>query len=68
MTCKIVCDNCGEDLLRRNRCPGFRLVLQSEEIPLSGNSVYAVNVYPDIDEDKHFCNLKCLSEWMKNET
>lgn len=68
MGIRIICDYCGDNLTSTGRTPKFRLHLKSESVPHGGGSVFAVIVYPDIEEDKYFCNLSHLLGWLETTT
>lgn len=61
---EITCDACNEDLTETSGSPRFRLVLSSEAVRFIGNTMTLAIVYPPIERSHHFCNLKCLSEWV----
>ena len=61
---KITCDDCGKDITETGSMPAFRLVLSSEKLPSSANSIYAVLVEPPIDRTYYFCNCICLRRWL----
>lgn len=61
---KISCDSCGKDITSTGGIPGFRLHLASEILPMREGPVAAVLVYPDIDNDMYFCDLRCLADWV----
>lgn len=64
-TVQILCDHCGDNLTSTGRMPIYRLHLSSEALPHLSGSIYAVMVYPDIEEDKYFCNLSHLMGWLQ---
>lgn len=61
----IICDNCIKDITETGKRPAYRLTLSCEPRPHNTNSVYAVMVYPPINQDHHFCDLDCLANWLK---
>lgn len=61
---KITCDNCKKDLTETGRRPAYRLVLSSESIPHSTNIPSFVLIRPEIEQDRYFCNLACLRNWL----
>ena len=63
---KITCDNCGKDITTTGAMPTYRLHLSAEPLPHTGNAVFAVMVYPPIENDKYFCDVKCLKEFFKS--
>lgn len=66
----IYCDGCGKDITARVNCEDYRLVLKSESktpwYHLEGKDsglVTAMAIEPQIDGERHFCDLECLSLW-----
>jgi hypothetical protein len=65
---KVTCDGCGNDLSVRANSVDYRLVLQSESKPGSGDGFYTdMMLYPPVDRAYHFCDLKCLDHWRDHE-
>lgn len=62
----IKCDNCGKELICDTQYPHvYALELKAIDVnKRSGGGIYAVVVRPPIDETKHFCNKKCLREFL----
>jgi hypothetical protein len=65
---EITCDNCGKDLRHTNFEDEFRLVLSCEpkSHPGDGATTYATGFEPDINRQHHFCDMRCLGDWLKN--
>jgi hypothetical protein len=63
----IICDGCGKELITKSSYPSvYALVLGYTNVNRNTTGFeYAVMVYPPIDGTKHFCDTKCLSEWIK---
>lgn len=61
---EVACDTCNSDLTNTDGMPKYRLRLSSEALPHTGGA-YTVLVSPPIDEDMHFCGLKCLGLFVK---
>jgi hypothetical protein len=62
----IICDNCGEERITDNPYP-HTFTLQLSLIDTNSNSnssQYMVYQIPPFDGLKHFCDKKCLSEWL----
>jgi hypothetical protein len=65
---KVTCDGCGHDLSVRTNSVDYRLVLQSESKPGSGDGFYTdMVIYPSVDRAYHFCALECLDRWRDRE-
>ena len=65
---KISCDNCGKTLSCETMYPHvFALELQSIDVNTrKEGGVYAVVVRPPINGTTHFCNKKCLIDWLND--
>jgi len=63
----IICDNCGEELIVNDMYPHkFCLELNVIDTQRSTSGIkYCVAQYPLFEGKKHFCNKKCLSDWIK---
>ena len=62
----IICDHCDRELVEDTPYPArysLELMAVNTNINTSG-SEYAVCVYPPIKGIKHFCDFKCLNEWV----
>lgn len=67
---KTVCDNCERVLNSFSSYPAeFALRLNTLNVNTNTTGmVYAIHMEPAFKGDKHFCNNKCLKEWIdKNE-
>lgn len=62
---KVTCDHCGADLTSTGNSVDYRLVLDSERIPLRGSTCTDMMIYPPIDRAAHFCGTACLFRWLK---
>jgi len=63
----IICDNCGEELIVDSQYP-HKFVLQLKSIDTGINTsgcTYAVAMYPPLNQTQHFCNFKCLKNWIE---
>jgi hypothetical protein len=60
----IKCDHCGTNLTSIEGRPEYRLALQAEPIPMTGNHVKSIMVYPPINSTHHYCGTGCLSAWL----
>jgi len=61
---QILCDHCKRDLTTTGNSMDYRLLLKSEEISAPSGPVTDMWIEPAISRDHHFCNLKCLKEWV----
>jgi hypothetical protein len=61
----ITCDNCDSDLTKADNHPDWRLALVNQMIEPKSFLTTAPNRCPCVDEDKHFCGLGCLEEWVQ---
>lgn len=59
-TVTVVCDYCAKDLSDAGAMPTFRLCLNAERVPNSGNTMFAVHVTPPLLGEAHFCGFPCL--------
>ena len=64
---KTVCDACDRDLTATGNCADWRLALVNQPIPSLGGVVTDMMVYPAIERDRHFCGIRCLKTWMKQD-
>ncbi len=64
----IICDGCGTQLVVFTDYPHrWGLTLASEDFNiLDSNMVYAICCEPELEQSKHFCNIKCLKIWIDN--
>ena len=63
----IKCDNCGKELICDTSYPHvYALELRAIDVSRRTESgmFFAVVVRPPIDGTKHFCNKKCLAEYL----
>ena len=63
----LACDACEENLIINTSYPA-NYSLELNVIDTNRNTtgvVYAVNIIPPFNETKHFCNLRCLANWVK---
>ena len=66
----ILCDSCNEELIIDSQYP-HNFVLELNVVDTGINtkgSVYCVHQEPIFKESKHFCDIKCLTKWITNET
>lgn len=65
---RLVCDNCNNELMTVSSYPAkYSLELKAINTNVNNTGAqYAVKVFPPISDTKHFCNLKCLTEWCNN--
>jgi hypothetical protein len=61
----INCDKCNNDLRYTVYSSEFRIVLSSENKWHAGGACYSMDVPDPFPREKHFCNEKCLIEWIK---
>jgi hypothetical protein len=62
----ITCDHCGCELVVDSSYPyKFSIVLSciNTGINTTGQQ-YAIHMIPPLTEDKYFCNMNCLKEWI----
>ena len=62
----IICDNCGEERITDNPYP-HTFTLELSVIDTNRNSSgsqYAAHQIPPFEGLKHFCDKKCLAEWL----
>lgn len=66
---KLICDSCGAELITHSPYPAqYSLALDAINTNVNdGGGVYCVMVHPPIDGTKHFCNKKCLRNWLEKE-
>lgn len=63
---KITCDHCERDLTYSGGCVEHSLVLSDRHFSgPPGPPVIDVYFVPLLEEDKHFCDFRCLNEWLK---
>lgn len=63
----ILCDNCGEELITNSSYP-HKYSLELSVIDTNRNTSncqYAVYMTPPFDGLRHFCDKKCLGEWIQ---
>lgn len=62
----ITCDGCGIDLTYTGNSVDYRLRLTSETKghPHDGGAVTDMMIYPAIERDQIFCDLRCLRRWV----
>ena len=62
----IKCDHCGEQLNIDSSYPhNYGLYLASKDYGVNTTgAVYAVHQTPPLMEDKDFCDIMCLSNWI----
>lgn len=62
----ILCDNCGEELITNTPYPAnYSLALSAINTNRNNSGTeFAVLIHPPIDDTKHFCDKKCLTEWL----
>jgi len=60
----ITCDRCNLDLTWTSNCVDYRIILTDENIPSKGGAVTAMLLHPHINGAKHFCNFKCMKDWV----
>ncbi len=60
----VICDECKRDLSRSECKVDFRLALSSEPIPPRSHARAALNKFPSVDHDHHFCGWTCLCTWI----
>lgn len=63
----LICDNCGTELVEDTQYPAkFSLELTAINTGYNTSDItYAVIVKPPFREAKHFCNIQCITEWLK---
>ena len=61
----VFCDACDTDLTSTEYVPGYRLILEAEIIPHTGQVVAAIAIYPPIKKAHHFCDRQCLEKWLQ---
>ena len=64
---QITCDACGKDITSTEEKPRFRLLLLAERLPHTSNIISGILVRPPIDNDRYFCGLDCLRNWIATE-
>lgn len=60
----IICDFCNLDITVSSGARSFRIFLASQSIPHAGGIVLDVAIPDPLPQDKHFCSMKCLKEWI----
>jgi hypothetical protein len=68
-TSSITCDYCKGELVENSAYPHkYALQLKSIDTIASTSGVkFAIMMYPPLDSDKHFCDFKCLKDWLEDE-
>jgi hypothetical protein len=66
-TTDIRCDGCGGNLLYTGNSIDYRLALNVERKPSRGGFVTDMMIYPPLERDHHFCDLRCLDHWRSRE-
>ncbi len=63
------CDTCEIELITESANPHkWGLVLDSMDFNVNNTGQqYAINMDPPIEEQKHFCGMRCLAEWAEQE-
>ena len=61
---EIFCDQCKKDLLISPFSGDYRIILGNESMGSTKGFSYAIEATKHFDEDKHFCNIKCLKTWI----
>lgn len=66
----VTCDNCQRELVIDSSYPHeWGLELSAKDFGIkSGVTVYACICDPPIEETRHFCGIKCLYSWSRNQT
>lgn len=61
-----ICDGCEKELIQDTPYPHrWGLTLGNSDFNRnSGSMTYSVMDYAILQHNKHFCNLKCLKEWV----
>lgn len=62
---KYLCEHCKSDLTHSDGIAKYRLELSAKYCPHTDAPIYGLYMCPPINEDKHFCGLGCLREWLK---
>ncbi len=60
----VTCDTCGADITSTGNSVDYRVVLDSERIPLIGYSCTDMMIHPPVARAHHFCGLRCLGGWV----
>lgn len=63
---EIKCDNCDKDISETINYIDYRLHLSDQRISAKDGPVTSMLIYPNLKRDCHFCNLRCLKEWINN--
>lgn len=63
---EVYCDNCTKDLRFTGYNSEYRLALVPQPMGHRGGTVFSMNVPCFIQNDKHFCSIKCLKEWLED--
>ena len=60
------CDECGENLIIDSQYPShYTLELTVRDTGINTSNIqYAIMQFPPFEGTKHFCNKKCLSNWL----
>lgn len=61
---QVLCDGCQRDITETGNSVDYRLLLIADRLPISGNTVTDMMIYPPIKRDHHFCGLDCLKDWI----
>jgi len=65
---EIYCDGCGDNLSASGNSIDYRLSLIVERIAPHDGPLTDVMRYPPIKKDCHFCDLRCLRNWLDSKT
>jgi len=66
---KLICDSCNAELITNSSYPAeYSLELKAINTNINTTGmVFGVCVHPPINSTKHFCNKKCLRNWLEKE-
>lgn len=62
----VTCDQCARDLTEANLGMEYRLALAVQSKTFTGDVISLAAVAKPLDFIHHFCNFRCLSDWLAN--
>lgn len=60
------CAHCGKDLTN-HEYEMNSLILASRVAPSDSSVILDTYFVPELEQDYHFCNLRCLEGWLKDD-
>lgn len=60
----ITCDSCSQDIGTTQYAADYYLSLTNVRMPYAEGPIFAMQLQPSFNGDKHFCGTKCLKDWV----